>query len=233
MSSAASRNALKRWLQAGGAGLLLILLSFAFLDRASAYWAKGLDPALVAWCRTLTELGNSAWYLVPLAFAIPLIYLAQGRSSDPHRRNQLSWLFWAALFIFVAIAASGLLTDLLKVLFGRARPTMLLRAGDFGWHPPGLTAKLQSFPSGHATTVTALALALGMLAPRLRGALAALTVLVLLSRVVVGEHYPSDLIAGVAVACATAFPLRAAFARRGLIFRRAEAGDFLPQRLAD
>jgi len=231
--SAARREELKRWLPAGGAAALLVLLSFAFLDRASAYWAKGLDPQLVSLCRGLTALGNSAWYLVPLALFLPLIYFAHARSDDPQRKTQLSWLFWVALFLFLAIALSGLLTDLLKVLFGRARPVLLLRDGDFGWHPPGLTAKLQSFPSGHATTVTALALALGMLMPRLRSALAAAAALVLLSRIVVGEHYPSDLIAGAAVATATLFPLRAAFASRGLVFRRTEAGSSASERPAD
>jgi membrane-associated phospholipid phosphatase len=221
------------WLAAGCAALLLTAFSIAYLDRPSAYWARDLAPAFVAFCNRLTQLGNSAWYLVPLALAVPLIHFAHGRSADHARKLQLSWLFWAAIFLFLAIAASGLLTDLLKVLCGRARPALLLRMGDFGWHPPGLTAKLQSFPSGHANTVTAAALALGMLVPRLRTALTALAALVLLSRIVVGEHYPSDLAAGAATAFATTFPLRAAFARRGLVFRRTEDGGFAPQRLAD
>jgi membrane-associated phospholipid phosphatase len=50
---------------------------------------------------------------------------------------------------------------------------------------------------------------------------------------VVGEHYPSDLVAGAATACATTFALRAAFARRGLVFRRTADGQLAPQRLAD
>ena len=222
-----------RWLAAGGAALLLTAFSMAYLDRPSAYWARDLPPAFVAFCERLTQLGNSAWYLVPLALAIPLIHFAHGRSADHARKLRLGWLFWAAIFLFLAIAGSGLLTDLLKVVCGRARPVLLLRMGDFGWHPPGLTAKLQSFPSGHANTITAAAVALGMLVPRLRTALIAMAALVLLSRIVVGEHYPSDLVAGVAVACATTFPLRAAFARRGLVFRRSEDGGLSPQKLAD
>ncbi len=222
-----------RWLAAGCAALLFTAFSIAYLDRPSAYWARDLPPAIVALSSRLSQLGNSAWYLVPLALAIPLIHFAHARSADPARKLQLSWFFWAAVFVFVAIAASGLLTDLLKVIFGRARPVLLLRTGDFGWHPPGLTAKLRSFPSGHANTVTAMALALGMLVPRLRIALAALVTLALFSRIAVGAHYPSDLIAGAAVAFATTFPLRATFARRGLVFRRTEEGDFVPARLFD
>ena len=117
--------------------LLLTALSLAFLDRPSAYRARNLPPAIVALSSRLSQLGNSAWYLVPLALAIPLLHFARGRSADPARKMQLSWFFWAAVFLFVAIAASGLLNDLLKLVFGRARPVLLLRTGDFGWHPPG------------------------------------------------------------------------------------------------
>ncbi len=222
-----------RWLAAGLAAALLAALSVVYLDRPSAYWASELAPAVVAFCESLTALGNSAWYLVPLAIAIPVLHVTSRRSADPARAARLHWLLWAALFLFVAIAGSGLLTDLLKILFGRARPALLLREGDFGWHPLGLKAKLQSFPSGHANTVTTVALALGMLAPRLRKALAALAALVLLSRIAVGEHYPSDLIAGAAVAFATTVPLRAAFARHGRVFRRTEGREFIPGGIAD
>jgi len=233
MSSSAQREELRRWLLAAVVAFLLTALSIAFLDRPSAYWARDLGPAFVASCNSLSQLGNAAWYLVPLALAMPLIHFAHTRSADPARKMRLRWLFWAAVFLFVAIAASGLLTDLLKLLFGRARPVLLLRTGDFGWHPPGLTAKLRSFPSGHANTVTAMALALGMLVPRLRTALMALVALSLFSRIAVGAHYPSDLIAGAAIAFATTFLLREVFARRGLLFRRTEDGGFVPKRLAD
>ncbi len=222
-----------KWLGASVLAALLAALSIACLDRASAAWAHGLGPGFVALCEAFTALGDSAWYLVPLAVAVPALYLASRRSGDRERAARLGWFLSAALFLFAAIALSGLATDLLKVLFGRARPVLFLREGDFGWHPLGLTAKLQSFPSGHATTVTAAALALGMLAPRLAKPLAVVALLVALTRVAVGDHYPSDLVAGAAVAFATTLPLRAAFARRGRLFRKTAQGKFVSERSAD
>ncbi|MFI4988722.1 MAG: phosphatase PAP2 family protein [Alphaproteobacteria bacterium] len=212
------------WLGSGALVALLVALSIAYLDRPSAQWAAGLDPAVVTFCRRLTALGNSAWYLVPLGLAVPALHLASRRSADAERAARLRWLLWAAVFLFAAIAASGLLTDLLKILFGRARPALLLRAGDFGWHPPGLSAKWQSFPSGHANTITAVALALGLLAPRLVTPLAVVALLVALTRIAVGDHYPSDVLAGAFVAFATTLALRAVFARRGWLFAKAARG---------
>ena len=105
-------------------------------------------------------------------------------------------------FIFAAVAASGLVVDLLKVLFGRTRPKLLFAGGayDFGWL--GLRSDDWSFPSGHAATAAAVATALWCLWPRPLYLYVAAAALVALSRVWIGAHYLSDVIAGAAIAVA-------------------------------
>ena len=102
-------------------------------------------------------------------------------------------------FIFVSVSVSGLLADALKVLVGRTRPKLLFASGtyDFTWF--GLRADHWSFPSGHATTVAALATALWCLWPRPVWLYAAAAAVIAVSRVVTGEHFPSDVIAGAAI----------------------------------
>jgi len=67
-------------------------------------------------------------------------------------------------------------------------------------HPPlGPAPNELSFPSAHATSAVAAATALGRVAPRARPALYALAGLICLGRPYLGMHYPSDVLAGVAL----------------------------------
>jgi undecaprenyl-diphosphatase len=100
----------------------------------------------------------------------------------------------------------GLLLDLvLKMGFNRPRPQV------FTW---GTHAVSSSFPSGHAMSATVVYSTVAYLATRLqksrtgrtatRLAAAVLIVLICFSRVYLGVHYPSDVIAGMVVGIAWA-----------------------------
>ena len=149
------------------------------------------------------------------------------------------------MFVFAAIALSGLTVDLIKVLVGRTRPYLWRDGGLYHFAPPGWTSLYQSFPSGHAANLFAAALAASMLLPAWRRPLLALAGLLALTRLAVGAHYPSDLLGGAAVAILVTLALRRWCWARGWVFRRspgdgyrlraekswARAGDFrdLPQ----
>jgi hypothetical protein len=64
----------------------------------------------------------------------------------------------------------------------------------------------------------ALAVGLGFLMPRLRLGFLALALWVAASRVILGAHWASDVLAGVVLGAATAYALRRWYARRGLVF---------------
>jgi undecaprenyl-diphosphatase len=94
-----------------------------------------------------------------------------------------------AIFV-VVLAADGigdLLATLVKDATGRARPPV-----------PRLGASVSSssFPSGHATTSFACATVLASFVPRLRLPFFALAVLIALSRLYNGDHYPLDVVGG-------------------------------------
>jgi membrane-associated phospholipid phosphatase len=100
------------------------------------------------------------------------------------------------------LAAEGLST-LLKGVFDRPRPSVV----DPAVHPLVAVPHNGSMPSTHAASAFAAALAVGFVHPRLRWPLVVLAALIAFSRVWLGVHYPTDVIAGAALGSAIAFVL--------------------------
>ena len=75
-------------------------------------------------------------------------------------------------------------------------------------------------PSTHAATAFAAAVAVSLVHPRLRWPLVVLASLVSVSRVWLGVHYPTDVLAGAALGTAIAFGANALLARTGIIRSR-------------
>lgn len=131
------------------------------------------------------------------------------RLAIPLARSGDAWLWYGAAgvmaalgdagtrksmgLVALAILATGLVVRLVKMLTRRARP-------DGAWGGSYRRQDPHAFPSGHtarASLLTALAFALGP--PWLGVAMAAWTLLVAGSRVILGVHYVSDVVAGAAL----------------------------------
>ncbi|MEZ5293978.1 MAG: phosphatase PAP2 family protein [Vicinamibacterales bacterium] len=110
----------------------------------------------------------------------------------------------AALRLCLAVALTyGLTVGVVKPLVHRDRPNVagLVAARTVEAVP----STDPSFPSGHAATAVAGALAGTTLLPALRVPLWALATAMAYSRVYVGVHYPSDVLAGALLGAACAF----------------------------
>ncbi len=102
---------------------------------------------------------------------------------------------WPAVAGVVAVAVTSTITTSIKSLVGRARPPLALS----DVHALVPLPHDASFPSGHASSAFAAAVVLGAYAPRLRPILVTVATLVAISRVWLGVHYPSDVVAGAAL----------------------------------
>ena len=178
------------WLILSLAGEVLEGDTLEFDKRMLAALRKADDPAQPigpAWLELaafdLTALGGPT-VLGLTVFAVVGYLLLQG-------------LYKNAAFVLVASAGGWLLNDLLKELFARPRPQVV----------PHLRQVMSlSFPSGHALTSAAVFLTLGALLMRVAehrlvkfycmAVAMTATLLVGATRVYLGVHYPTDVLAG-------------------------------------
>jgi undecaprenyl-diphosphatase len=143
--------------------------------------ASGRSSLLVTLAHAASFVG-SGYVIVPLAIVVCAILCWRRRRADAYA---------------VALSAAGAiaLSSVVKIMVGRARPPVHhLEAVSSG-----------SFPSGHATQSTAFYLTLLMVlvtgkprSARPAAAVAAVLLIIAIatSRVYLGVHYPSDVIAG-------------------------------------
>ncbi|MET0715724.1 MAG: phosphatase PAP2 family protein [Leifsonia flava] len=112
---------------------------------------------------------------------------------------------WSALFFALASLASVAVVQLLKNLVDRARPEEMLVLSDHG-----------SFPSGHAANAATMAVALGIIFPRLWVWIAGTVwvALMMFSRTYLGVHWLTDTIGGALLGAGVVLILWAPFAAK-------------------
>lgn len=152
-----------------------------------AHRVASLDPVML----DITSLGTSSVVVMVVGVAALFLWLNQHKHS--------------AVLLFVATFGGVILNNLLKLGFGRPRPEVI---------PWATTATFYSFPSGHAMSATIVYSTVAYLAARLQrthaarfaiSLVAAIVIfLVCFSRLYLGVHYPSDVLAGIIIGLAWA-----------------------------
>lgn len=173
-----------------------IFFGFCVLDPIAIHLTRGLDPAALKTFRRLTDLGKSGWVLVSCALLIAALYFMKRGKAGFRFRAGCTHFMGVFSFIFGAVAGSGLIALFFKNLIGRARPKYFDTLGPVEFSPLALTADFAGFPSGHATTIFALAAAFAFLWPRTRVIAFAIAVWIAATRFLIGAHYLTDTIAG-------------------------------------
>lgn len=145
------------------------------------------DPIGPVWLeiifRDITSLGG-ATVLTLMTAAVTGFLLVDGKRA-------------AALFVLASVAGGAVLSTILKLAIARPRPDLV---------PHLVDVHTASFPSGHAMLSAVVYLTLGGLLSRVEGprrmkiyvlsVATILTVLIGISRVYLGVHWPTDVLAG-------------------------------------
>jgi membrane-associated phospholipid phosphatase len=209
-------------------GLLIIALMYVLDAREIGLMPPRQSPNL--WpVRILTAFGKDAYVLSALAGLLILVLLV-----SPLLRQSLRarWLIFGmrVQFLFFAVLTPVLAGSVVKWIVGRGRPFVGGEANPFNFEPFAGTEAYASFPSGHAVTAFALAVAVTAVWPRARPAMIAYAFLIAASRLVLLAHHPSDVVAGALVGVVGAMSVRYWFAARRLGFAIHRDGQIVPLR---
>mgnify|MGYP001368295908 CR=1 FL=1 len=93
---------------------------------------------------------------------------------------------------FLGMLVAGFVTWVIKIGTGRVRPNGLFYQGNINWDPLSLENLHHSFPSGHATAAGALMMFLIIGFPRFRFVWIGFALWICVTRVLTGNHWPTD-----------------------------------------
>ena len=209
-----------------GAVIATVLgVTAVMLDPYVTVWHAHLPPQLIDLFRTVTRFGKSDWILISTGMFFLVMLAIDASTIRPRLRARRAMRTLAAGYVFAAVAVAGIIANLSKNIIGRARPKLFDETGALSFDFFAGDSSWASFPSGHATTAMALGVALALLFPRLRWIFLCLCFWIAVSRLFVGAHYPSDVIAGGMLGGVTAWLMARALARRRLLFEFSSEGS--------
>lgn len=198
----------------------LVIATFLVVDPLVLQSVRSFDPETRAFFKSFTDLGKSGWILIPLGLAVIGLYVFRTRDHSFRMFVAAGYMIQLTGFIFVSVAVASLAGSLIKNILGRARPKLFDSLGPVEFQPFTFDYDYASFPSGHATTIWALAAALGILMPRARMLLLVAASWVAATRFLIGSHYLSDALGGAALGYFTVHLLRDRMAARRWLFRK-------------
>ena len=163
--------------------LACVGLSLAFVDKPLAVYLHNLEFGhFTLVLKAITVFGIAPAYFVILLGLLFILRYA-------HRNKLWEGRIW---FLLLCLVISNTICLILKTSLGRARPDLFFTSDIFGFYGFQMHSAFWSFPSGHTTTVMTLAFVFCVLLPRLSYAYILLALMIVASRIMLGQHFLGD-----------------------------------------
>ena len=186
---------------------LLIMGGMLWFDKPLFVLLRKLDCGL--W-RIFDYVFDAKIWLALTAILLLVVYIKKSLDLGVKYKNTNSKFSISVLFkdfmgkvrtnyaflIFSSVLSAGVIAKIIKICVGRFRPVFFEAFGMTGFRPFSLEWAFNSMPSGHTTATFAGLIMAGMLSPKIKPVTWTLAIIVGLSRVAAGAHWPTDVILG-------------------------------------
>ena len=198
----------KKWLLYGTiVTAFLVLLGIVWFDKPLYIFMRHFDCS--AW-HLFDYIFDAKMWLILMGILLGIVFVKKSVNSGIKHKdtnNRFSFVVVIrdfmtkvrtnyAFLIFSSVLSAGIVAKIFKVLIGRFRPIFFEALDITGFHPFSFEWAFNSMPSGHAAATFAGLVMVGMLAPKWKPLTWTLAIIVGLSRVAYGAHWPSDVIFG-------------------------------------
>jgi len=181
-------------------GIALIfagVVCFAIDRKAAHFFHAAIPRSFDRVLHATTDWAKGAIWLVAAALALVVARTAQWKLGPSPAMDLLERVSFAFL---ASLAAASVVLHAIKIVLGRRRPRDELELGLYGFRPFTFDLRKDSFPSGHALTITCVAIVMCAVAPDFAPLWFAAAIWLALTRALLNSHYLGDVFAGAGIA---------------------------------
>lgn len=185
----------------------LVVLGILWFDEPLYLFLRNFDCGL--W-RLFDVIFDAKVWLIGSVIVLLVFYVKKIINTKPrfkNEKNKFSLTIFCrdflskthnsyAFFVLSSVLAASIVGKILKIVIGRMRPVFFEALDKTGFVPFSTDWAFNSMPSGHSFASFAGLVMLGLLAPKIKWFTWSLAIIIGVSRICVGAHWPSDVIFG-------------------------------------
>jgi undecaprenyl-diphosphatase len=152
-----------------------------------------LDNSLFYFFFNIGQKLNANWFFIFLASYLPYFIIALFLYLIYSQKEIKKRFYFLGFCLLLIVLSRGVITETIRYFYPRLRPFLALNLS------PMIVDNAPSFPSGHTTFLFSVALCAFLLSRKWGWILSAASLISVVSRIVAGIHWPSDILGGIII----------------------------------